>query len=263
WKFMLHNLEDEVKVKRQKGQRRWQIAQATEREGWQNWECIRSELQKEPLAQYWKWYLDFISKSISFKSEWKIIDIGCGPDGIINYIPVGERFGLDPLMDFYLSDFELPTDIKWIAGTMEDIPFNSDYFDIVITTNALDHCLEPKKGLREVHRVLRKGGSLILTTNCYAPLRRFLRLAKEKVGMGDKPHPYSFSEEQIKSMINEEGFTLLANHKNIGTMGEWFLEEKKVSKFNIIKRLENTIFWLEIKIFGYSCIDFIFIATKG
>lgn len=134
-----------------------------------------SDPKRMQLEKYWGWYVDIIAKYISLKPEWQILDIGCGPDGIINYIPVGQRFGLDPLMDFYLSNFELPPDIEWKTGTMEDIPFGSDYFDIVITTNALDHSLDPQKGLGEIHRDLKRGGSLIVIVHCYAPFRRLLR----------------------------------------------------------------------------------------
>lgn len=249
-------------MKGQRGFRRWEIAQEAEREWWQNWKPLMSDPKRIQLEKYWGWYIELVAKYISFSQERKILDIGCGPDGIINYIPVGQRFGLDPLMDFYLSNFELPPDIEWKTGTMEDIPFASDYFDIVITTNTLDHSLEPDKGLREIRRVLKRGGSLILTVHCYAPFRRLLRLAKEKVGMGDKSHPYSFSQRQIKAMVEEAGFTLLTNHKGIGTMGLWFYETSLASRLNMINKVANMIFWLEGRIFGYSCLDFIFIAQK-
>jgi len=146
---------------------------------------------------------------------------------------------------------------------MEDIPFDSDCFDVVITTNTLDHSLKPERGLREMHRVLKRGGSLILTVNCYAPFHRLLRLAKEKVGMRDKPHPYNFPQRQVKAMIKEAGFVPLTNHKGIGTMGVWFYETPVASRFDMVDKVANMIFWLESKIFGYSCLDFVFIAQKN
>lgn len=250
-------------MKGQKAVTRWEIAQEAERKGWQSWKPLKSDSTSKQLDKYWGWYIDLIGKYISFRPEWKILDIGCGPDGIISHMPVGQKFGLDPLMDFYLSNFELSPDIEWKTGTMEDIPFDNDYFDVVITTNTLDHSLEPEKGLREMHRVLKRGCSLILTVNCYAPFRRLLRLAKEKVGMGDRCHPYNFSQRQVKAMIKEAGFTLLINHKGIGTVGEWFFETRLAGRFDMVDKVPNMIFRLEGKIFGYSCFDFIFIAQKS
>ncbi|MCL0073612.1 class I SAM-dependent methyltransferase [Dehalococcoidia bacterium] len=241
--------------------KRWGIAQKAEKEGWQNWKSLKSDSTSKQLNKYWGWYIDLIAKYISFSPEWKILDIGCGPDGIISHIPVGQRFGLDPLMDFYLSNFELPPDIEWGTGNLEDIPFDSDYFDAVITTNTLDHSLEPAKGLKEIHRVLKPGGFLILTVNCYAPLRRLVRAAREKVGLRDKPHPYNFPQRQVKAMIKETGFTLLVHHKGIGTMGEWFYDRPPLA-VKLVRKVVNIAFWLENKFFGYSCRDFIFIAQK-
>jgi SAM-dependent methyltransferase len=241
---------------------RWQVAQEAEREGWQNWKSLKSDSTRKQLGEYWTRYVNLIAKYVSFKPEGKILDIGCGPAGIIDHILLGQRFGLDPLMDFYLSNFEMSPDIEWKPGNMEKVPFDNDYFDVVITTNTLDHSFEPEKGLGEIHRVLKKGGALILTVNCYAPFRRLLRLAKERLGMGDKAHPYSFSQRQVKAMIEEAGFNLSAKHKGIGTMGVWFYETPLASRFNMVDKVANMIFWLEGRIFGYSCLDFIFIAQK-
>jgi 2-polyprenyl-3-methyl-5-hydroxy-6-metoxy-1,4-benzoquinol methylase len=48
-------------------------------------------------------------------------------------------------MDFYLSNFEMPENINWKKGVGEDIHFETEFFDLVITTNALDHTKDPKK----------------------------------------------------------------------------------------------------------------------
>ena len=226
-----------------KAAKRWQIAQKAENERWQNRKSSRSEYL-EKLEEYWGWYLALISKYISFNSEQRILDIGCGSDGIINYIPNGQRFGLDPLMDSYLASSDMPHDIKWNTGTMEAIPFDDKYFDVVVTTNALDHAFDPKKGLAEMRRVLKSGGYLVLTVACYAPIHRFIRLFKEKIGRGDQLHPYNYSQKQVRAIIKEAGFTLLANHKGNGTIGVWFYKRPPEGKTDVVNKAANMIFWL-------------------
>jgi len=44
----------------------------------------------------------------------------------------------------------------------EALPFAADVFDAVISTYALEHCVEPRGFLREMHRVARRGGRIIL-----------------------------------------------------------------------------------------------------
>ena len=61
----------------QKGVKRWEIAQEAERVGWQNWKPLKSDSTRRQLAKYWGWYIDLIAKYVSFKPEWKILDIGC------------------------------------------------------------------------------------------------------------------------------------------------------------------------------------------
>ena len=73
-----------------------------------------------------------------FKEESRILEIGCGADGIINYISKGEKTAVDPLMDYYTSNFTMSKEVNWISGVGEDIPFEDEHFDIVLTINTLD-----------------------------------------------------------------------------------------------------------------------------
>ena len=44
----------------------------------------------------------------------------------------------------------------------EALPFAAESFDAVISTYALEHCVEPRRFLREMQRVARRGGRIIL-----------------------------------------------------------------------------------------------------
>ncbi|MEO8770337.1 MAG: class I SAM-dependent methyltransferase [Ferruginibacter sp.] len=46
---------------------------------------------------------------------------------------------------------------------LEDIPFDQNSFDYVITTEVFEHIPRPYKAFEEIHRVLKKGGSHIFT----------------------------------------------------------------------------------------------------
>ena len=48
-----------------------------------------------------------------------------------------------------------------ICGDVEHMPIESETCDIVIATELLEHCQNPAIALREIHRVLKKGGYLI------------------------------------------------------------------------------------------------------
>jgi len=245
-----------------KTEHRWQEAQEAEIAAWRRWHALRPEY-KTQLADYWHWYLERIARYVSFTPQHRVLDIGCGPDGIINYIPAGRRFGLDPLMEIYLSMFEMNPAVVWRAGTMERLPFESGSFDVVITTNTLDHTHEPREGLKEIHRILKPGGALVLTVNCYPPVRRLLRLAGERMGRGDRPHPHNYSRGQVRALLRAAHFDLVSEEQGIGTMGVWFYEKPAATDIGLVHRVANILFSWEERVFGYSCIDFIFIARKG
>jgi len=50
-----------------------------------------------------------------------------------------------------------------VYGSALNLPFKSESFDTVLSTQVLEHVPEPKKMLEEVYRVLKNGGCLILT----------------------------------------------------------------------------------------------------
>jgi len=93
----------------------------------------------------------------------KILDVGCGPHcGIIGFTGC-EKYGADHLVDAYreigypLSDHG----VEYSNCKSEDMPFDNDFFDVVICVNALDHVDDLEKTVKEISRVLKPGGKLI------------------------------------------------------------------------------------------------------
>jgi SAM-dependent methyltransferase len=51
-----------------------------------------------------------------------------------------------------------------VVGRAERLPLRDESFDLVLSTEMLEHCPEPVAVADEAHRVLRPGGTLVLTT---------------------------------------------------------------------------------------------------
>lgn len=66
---------------------------------------------------------------------------------------------------------------KFICGSMYDIPFPDSFFDIVVSCETIEHLEYPDQGLREVVRVIKRGGQLYLTTENYLNLVGLYRLS--------------------------------------------------------------------------------------
>ena len=56
-----------------------------------------------------------------------------------------------------------------VIATGEQLPFSSGCFDVVICTQVLEYVPEPEKMLSEIHRVLRPGGTLMLSAPTVQP----------------------------------------------------------------------------------------------
>ncbi|WP_067432212.1 class I SAM-dependent methyltransferase [Nocardioides jensenii] len=57
----------------------------------------------------------------------------------------------------------LPADVEVVAAGLPDLPFGDDAFDTVIANFVVNHVGDPRAGVRELARVTRHGGRVLLT----------------------------------------------------------------------------------------------------
>jgi SAM-dependent methyltransferase len=83
------------------------------------------------------------------------LDIGCGNSP---YRALAESRG------FRLKTLDISGDSgPDFVGTVEDTGLPDGFADLVLCTQVLEHSLDPERGLRDIHRILRPGGYLIAT----------------------------------------------------------------------------------------------------
>ena len=98
-----------------------------------------------------------------FKGE-KLLDIGSGPIPSALIFNDCAVYSLDPLHPLYL-EAGFPIHIyenraKFVYGFSENMPFENDYFDAIISVNALDHVDNFEATAKEIQRVLKPNGKL-------------------------------------------------------------------------------------------------------
>lgn len=100
----------------------------------------------------------------------RVIDIGCGPRGSLEWADmVEQRVGLDPLVSQYLKLGANRHKMEYCAAPSEKIPFPSSHFDIVTCLNALDHVDDFEKTIVEIKRVTKHDGLFLLSTEIDHP----------------------------------------------------------------------------------------------
>jgi 2-polyprenyl-3-methyl-5-hydroxy-6-metoxy-1,4-benzoquinol methylase len=100
-----------------------------------------------------------------------------------------------------------------VRANLEALPFEDASFDLVLCTQVVEHLLDPSAGVRELARVVRPGGSVILSTdNRRALVSRGLNAPRAAVvrllGLSgrrkqvDFPHA-SFGAEELAALLRE------------------------------------------------------------
>jgi len=97
-----------------------------------------------------------------------VLDVGCGTGRLLCELAStyqGARLaGIDPSPEMLAIACErLPPRIELKQGWAEDIPYPDSTFDVVVSCNVLHYIREPLVALKDMLRVVRREGTLILT----------------------------------------------------------------------------------------------------
>lgn len=101
------------------------------------------------------------------KVRGKVLDIGCGRGLLLREL--SERFAALDLTGIDISPklCELSSQnnpsAHIVVGDAEKLPFSDDSFDVVFMTEALEHMLDYDAAVSEIARVLKSGGTCIVT----------------------------------------------------------------------------------------------------
>ena len=92
------------------------------------------------------------------------------------------------------------------SEAVEDCRFPDAAFDVVLASHLIEHLNAPRLFLRELRRILKPGGRVILTTPNIAGFQARLFAGRWRCAIFD--HLYLFSARTLKAMLRAEGFTV-------------------------------------------------------
>jgi ubiquinone/menaquinone biosynthesis C-methylase UbiE len=191
---------------------RWKRAQVAEKKYWLS---TSKTWSTENAASYWQRMLAHgFTLDYDFFAGKSVLEVGCGPAGIIFQLHnTKSRAGLEPMdLKDLIIDGKRISIVK--KGIGEEIPFENESFDVVLSFNALDHSVNPVKVIQEIHRVLRKDGDFLLWIYV---LRNHYQLLQGLLNKVDSPHPYHFTSSQILRLLGEGSFEIKYTKNEKGT----------------------------------------------
>src|SRR5262249_33874541 len=138
----------------------WQQAQTGHFETWQGYAALGKRNAPE-RALRWKSLLADVETRAPVRDGETVLDIGCGLDSVLDFLPQVRGVTFDSLMA-KLQPLGLSPALEHVAGVFERLPFRSGSFDRCFLMNVLDHVRDPEIGLAEIARVVRSGGTLVI-----------------------------------------------------------------------------------------------------
>lgn len=97
----------------------------------------------------------------------QVLDIGCGPGAAVRAAAgsVARAVGVDrseAMIDIARRRSAQFSNVDFVTGAAEQLPFPNDDFDVVWTIHAFHHWEDRAAGVEEVHRILRPGGRFLV-----------------------------------------------------------------------------------------------------
>jgi len=197
---------------------------------------VRSRLSPQPEDNFYLHLADLREALTAFSSKEpvKVLDYGCGGSPYRSLFPSAVYHRAD-YMEMNNLDYRIAED-----ASLPDIHDNT--YDIVLSTQVLEHVRRPEDYLREAQRVLRADGKLILTTHgvfdehpCPCDFRRWTA-----AGLGLILDDAKFARSDIwKLTTNNRALFLLADNSFGG------LYDSRKTKVGLSLWLFRKWFWAD------------------
>ena len=174
---------------------------------------IAAPLYDLPFLQQWVYRpaQDEVIAALKKSDARRVADIACGTGilaaRIADELHPDEVYGVD-MSDGMLAQGRIrSSDVQWLKGPAEHLPFEDGSLDAVVTTSAF-HFFDQPAALRDFHRVLAPGGLAAVATLSPRQLLPLHRLSANRLNPAHNPSP-----EEMRALFNEAGFTVSDQHR--------------------------------------------------
>lgn len=109
---------------------------------------------------------------LEVSKDMSVLDVGCGTGNLLKAIarslPTIKLSGLEPteaMLDIAREKLGSSASLK--QGFAEEIPFEDESFDAILSNSMFHYIQKPEGFLEEAVRILKPGGQIIITDWCY------------------------------------------------------------------------------------------------
>jgi ubiquinone/menaquinone biosynthesis C-methylase UbiE len=141
----------------------------------------------------------------------RILDVGAGTGGIIPYLleaigPEGSIWAVDFAEEMVKSGrkkFQKESRVIFEVASVEDLPYKDRFFDQIVCFGAFPHFADKGKALKEMNRVLKSQGTLII-----AHALSSVALRSHHQNCAPVSKDFLPEEDEMRSLLERAGFQL-------------------------------------------------------
>ncbi len=172
-------------------------------------------VKRNLLQRFWHTHKIRLAKRILSRLKFdNCLDVGCASGYMISQIaklyPNVKYFGIDiydKAIDYAKKAYP---NIEFKVASADKLQFKDNIFDVILFYETIEHVEDPKDCLKEIKRVLKKRGTLILTMDSGSLLFRLVWFiwenTKGKIWQGAHLHPFHHTE--LEQLIQRSGFKI-------------------------------------------------------
>tara|TARA_B100002051_G_scaffold256989_1_gene273975 strand:+ start:255 stop:941 length:687 start_codon:yes stop_codon:yes gene_type:complete len=154
-----------------------------------------------------------------------ILDIGCGEGFLLRMVKKAKKIvGIDMSRTAIKRAKSLSDNIEYHIGDASNMPFEDNSFDIIFSSEVLEHVLEPEKVFKEICRILKPNGRFVFsvpdeqrTLDLIKLVKRlgliyFIQGVSTPGGQDNEWHLHEASEKWIKNHLNNKFDKIYTEH---------------------------------------------------
>jgi 2-polyprenyl-3-methyl-5-hydroxy-6-metoxy-1,4-benzoquinol methylase len=175
-----------------------------------------------------------------FKPGKRLLDVGCG-SGF--FLKAAEEVGweaegveISPVASKYAQNI---VRVNVLEGKLEAQHLSPEKYDLVVLIETIEHLTNPLNTLREIYRILKKEGILIISTPDSKSLSR-LFLGKSWAVFSPEEHLSVFSQKNLFDLLHRANFCVLGI-RNLLQLNPEYTHKKKGLGYLVFKKLYNRL----------------------
>src|SRR5208337_1608652 len=173
--------------------------------------------------------LDIPLRYLVVPEKGRMLDVGCGDGSVLKLAQeLGwNAEGVD--FDAQAVDATRRKKLSVKLGHLAEQRYPDESFDLVLMSHAIEHVHDPLGTLREIRRVLRVGGTLVVTTPNAASWGHRI-FASSYVALDPPRHLHLFNGENLVTMAERAGFSQCAVLSTLGTTPFVFIVSRLIRR---------------------------------